>query len=553
MFEKTECHFNTKIDSKEIYDKIFEGKAEKDALSMLTENFVSESKSIITFHRHTLIKHSTNIIYNRDIKTYYATESGYVCYVNNYLSLIPVISVNEEKTKCVAVIPIKDKVKHDLTYGQLMILLHSLKLYQKVKPDLIKEIMNVYDKNKGGVITLLEGIPAVNGKPPIIDLLYNIKVKIGQEDETGRINYKNKNYINNVHKGEVIAKYHPPVMPSIGRDVFGDIIHPRPETTFTYKQGKGLVLDEERGLLLSEYDGILTISTDNEIIISDTKIIEGNVDIAIGNLYVKGHLHIKGDVCNGLEVKTEGNIQIDGNIEESTVWCGQNLTVKGGIIGNDRSSINVKGNCKVSFIRNGNVNCGGDLVTNGSIMHCDIVTQGKIIADHEKRGKIVGGKIHGAMGINVSYVGNNSGVKTNLLAGIDARTKEEIKELKKQSQSIDKIIINHKNMLGAKYFDNPRQFLSKLPRNKILIIKPIIEKLKISLHQKMNLEKKIKSLTEGQDNLKKAFIIIRKCCYEGVVIQINNITKHFNIESTTPGKYIYSEKERDIVLELIDQ
>ncbi len=44
-----------------------------------------------------------------------------------------------------------------------------------------------------------------------------------------------------------------------------------------------------------------------------------------------------------------------------------------------------------------------------------------------------------------------------------------------------------------------------------------------------------------KDSLKRASIIVRKCCYEGVVIQISDLFKHFDIESTTPTKYTFNE------------
>ena len=99
----------------------------------------------------------------------------------------------------------------------------------------------------------------------MIELVYDVRTKVGEEDKQGKINYKDKSYANNVNKGDIIAKYQPPKAPKPGKDIFGDIVRAINETPPTYIQGEGLVLDEKNNVFLASQEGVLIVSEDREI------------------------------------------------------------------------------------------------------------------------------------------------------------------------------------------------------------------------------------------------------------------------------------------------
>ena len=552
MFKITQYHFNKDINTKTLYQKVLSDKGDAKDLSELSQNYVSKNTTLLSSPKN-LIKHTANIHYERKLKTYYAVEPGYINYSKVGLELLPLIWINNNQTRCITIIPIKNKAKKSLSHENLVNALANLNLTEIIDPEKIDKVIALYNNNQGGKVLLAKGEPPINGSPAIIDLIYDVETKIGKEDKTGKIDYRNKGYTSNVSKGEVIAKYQPPKAPHLGRDIFGDAIHPSNDEPPTFIQGEGLELDEENNELIAAGDGILIISEDKEISVSDMEVIVGNVDLNIGNLDVNGGLLIKGDVCPGLEVKANGSIQIEGNVEESSVSAGKNLVIKGGFIGNKQSKMEVTGDCRVGFIRNGLVRGGGNLQIKGFVMSSDITVKGKVIANHEKMGKVIGGKICGARGIDTCFVGNSSGTKTFLTVGVDIEEEEYLEKLEHKIQGIDQSIARLKTLLGNSYFNDPKRFLMNLPKDKLFKVEGIISSLKDNLNQKKLVQKEIEDLSSGKNEFKQTTIIIRKESHEGMSIQIGNKVKHFKHKIPSPTAYIYSREQKDIIPTSVDR
>lgn len=553
MFSSTQYHLNRNIDTKTLYIEFLSGKADANALAELSKNYVVKDTNLLSFSKHTIIKHTPNIYYERTLKTYYASEPGYIYYSKTSIELLPLLYINKYQTKCVAVIPVKDKTKKLLSQESIFNALFNLGLTEFVKKEAIAKAIELYNNNQGGKAVLVQGESPVRGMDAVIELAYDAETKVGREDRHGKIDYKDKSYANNVSKGDLVAKYQPPIAPQHGKDIFGDVIRALNEMPPTYVLGEGLELDEENNVFLAARDGVLTIFDDKEISVSDIEIIKGNVDLNIGNLDVNGALLVKGDVCAGLEIKAKGNIQIEGNVEEASIWAGKNLIIKGGFIGNEQTAIEVQGNFKVGFVRRGRIKGGGDLMIKRFAMNSNISIKGKVIANHEKMGKIIGGTVCGTKGIDTCFVGNSSGIKTQLMVGMDIDGEENTKELENKSQAIDQVILKFKTLLGDSYFRDPKTFLMRLPKDKLAKVKQLIANLKNSLNEKMQIENEINSISNRGNEFKQVAIIIRKESYEGMTIQVGNRIKHFKHKVPTPTKYVYSEEQKDIIPTSVDK
>ena len=67
--------------------------------------------------------------------------------------------------------------------------------------------------------------------------------------------------------------------------------------------------------------------------------IPGDVDFSVGNISFGGDVNIHKSVLDLFRVTSQTNITIGGTIEAAEVHAGQNLIVRGGIVGKDNAHV----------------------------------------------------------------------------------------------------------------------------------------------------------------------------------------------------------------------
>ncbi len=546
MLKNAEYHYNPEIDVKGIYEKILTGAGTSEDFELISENFAAPSRPLITFKgSYKLKRNSEHILYDDTQYTYTFSLPGYVHFHEAEIFFLPFLHINELQTRCDAVVPSRQHTKELLSGSLIKNFCFQMGIALPILDENINNCMRLYNEG-GGKTVLCEGKDPVNGRPPVIELVYEMTQQVGKEDESGNIDYKEKNFVNNVVKGLHVANYIPAVEAYPGRDLFNQTIKPVDEKPFTYKIGEGLELVKRDNRIIAAIDGVLSISTDQTIRITEDQVIAGDVDLASGNIEANGNVVIKKNITPGFTVTARGNITVEGNIEEATVKCGKNLTVKGGISGNPETHVEAGGDIKALFLRNATVKAGGNIDIGQFIMNSMVTSNGVIRAVTEKKGKVVGGSLSGKLGIEVYEAGNLSGVKTALTVGIDIEKEKALHELNEKVKHSNETILKLKGALGNQYFQDPAGFFKRLPPAKIPIIKKVIEELKKAIEQRKMIEAELSShSTDGTRN-KMATITFLKEAHEGVTLQITNITLTPK-GVPTPTTFVFSQEDSAII------
>lgn len=204
------------------------------------------------------------------------------------------------------------------------------------------------------------------------------------EDEHGRVNYRELNLIESVSKGMVLYRWTEPTIGASGHNVFGTELPGILGRTVKAIAGPGTVMDEENRLITADSDGQVTWQND-KISVQNIYEVKGDVDLAVGNIYFKGTVHIKGDVREGFRIMAEGDVLVDGGVEGAQINARGKIIIKNGINGMtkgllkaggdivcryiENSTIQSKGNVSSEVIINSKIVCSGNLELNGPRGH----------------------------------------------------------------------------------------------------------------------------------------------------------------------------------------
>ncbi len=183
-----------------------------------------------------------------------------------------------------------------------------------------KEIKD-YVENMDYVLPLLaaEGAKAVNGRDAFIEYKVRVDNKSVsfEEDESGKVDFKNLELLENVVVGQILAVKAPAEQGVPGRTVTNRIIPARSGKDIKIQHGKGTMLSEDANELTAEINGQV-VSKAGKISVEPIYIINGDVSLETGNIVFLGSVIISGSVLDNFEVKAAGNIEVRGTVQKDS-------------------------------------------------------------------------------------------------------------------------------------------------------------------------------------------------------------------------------------------
>lgn len=316
-------------------------------------------------------------------------------------------------------------------------------------------------------LKVAEGTPPVPGAPEMVQLKKEMTLKIGKVDETGRIDYKEKDSFISVNEGEVIAKVIPAKEPEFGVDVFGKEIPAKVEGVNPYRLGPNVSKDKENpSEVIAEIDGVLEIDEEGRISVENKVTIDGNVNLETGNIHFPGAVEIKGSVEPGFLVEADGNVLIHDNVEDATIKAGGNVIIQNGAIGKERVRITADGSVKCKFSQNAHIRSGGDLFIMESAIQTKVFAKNSV----QIKGAVLGGDIIARHYLDIESAGSSSGVKTHLTAGRDPEIESQVEDLSKKhsdySKRLKEIIDELTQFFGENFIKKIKDILPTLPKHR---------------------------------------------------------------------------------------
>lgn len=353
-------------------------------------------------------------------------------------------------------------------------------------------------------------------------------------DDMGRVDYKTIiNSIKNIKMGDVVAVRIPYSEGIGGKNVFGEAVKAKAGEDKKFIKGENVIEGMNQDELIAMIDGRVSLKNE-EINILPVYEVNGDVDLKSGNIDFLGVVIIKGNVRDGFKVKAEGDVIVEGLVEDATIISGANIFVKNGILGKEGGNgiIRAEGSVNTKFLQNIKVNAKKNIEVLDHILNSDVEADDCILAINGK-GKIIGGRVVAGIKIAAREAGNIYGVKCELEIGVTEQLYNmKIKvdtEYNSKVDEVEKIELGVKKAVEKLYWKNPEldrvKYINELKK----------EIMKIS-EEKHNIDEKIKRSKRGS-------IFIRDTLFKGVIIKIDGVQINPKENFNYVRFYLGDEKE----------
>ncbi len=277
-----------------------------------------------------------------------------------------------------------------------------------------------------------------------------------EEDESGKVDYKTLDLVQNVVAGQVLAVKTPATLGIPGRTITNNRIDAKNGEDVSFEAGKNTILSENGLEIIAQIAGRAVLLA-GVISVDPIYEIKGDVDLNTGNIIFLGTVVIKGSILDGFSVKAAGNIEVRGNIGKAEVESDNEIIVGQGILGKNAGLIKAGTNLYAKFIENANISAGNDVIVKEEVLH-SFVDAGNRVICHGKKGWVVGGRVRAGFEISAKSLGSTAYSDTYLEAGIDPKYKEKLLRLEEEREmnetQLNKIISNIATLQRAKEAGN---------------------------------------------------------------------------------------------------
>lgn len=285
-------------------------------------------------------------------------------------------------------------------------------------------------------VVIARGIPAEHGKDGYFErLIPEVRDRSPRVDETGHVDFRNLGEIMVVHQGERLMYRHSPTSGTPGMTLLGERIDavPGKEIMYATNLSGTECSPDDPNLLLAAITG-------QPVIVRGGMMVEpvytvDDVSTASGNIDFDGSVVVRGDVGNGMSVKASGDIQVGGIVEMAELDAGNNIAVKGGVLGAlgkknvDTPLIKCGGCFSAAYAQQARIDAGDSIFIDDMAMQSELTAINHIRVGNKKRGHIVGGHVQATLSITAKVIGSPNRIRTQCEIGVNPLMHKHLLEL----------------------------------------------------------------------------------------------------------------------------
>ena len=153
-----------------------------------------------------------------------------------------------------------------------------------------------------------------------------------EEKEDGRIDFREACKIENVLQGQLLVTRKPAGKGTNGTDVFGRDVAAKKGREAVMPIGKNVTLSEDKNSLFAKISGVASLQS-GKVIVAPAYTVNGDVDMAVGNIDFDGDVLIEGNVNSGFSVRADGTVTVMGVVEDAHIESGRDIVLKAGNTG----------------------------------------------------------------------------------------------------------------------------------------------------------------------------------------------------------------------------
>ena len=494
----------------------------------------------------------TNVAVLDDGLTYVVAEDvtvSYADYVDGSLRADEPLLVSEDKLRVYLSVHPPSGSGRMLTMELVEKLLSDRGIIQRVDLNAVEQVLSeVASKNMPiHDVVVAEGIAPERGEDARIELKFQQEKIAGTIDErSGRINYKERESIQSVKAGDILAVKTPLKHGKEGVDVFGDIITAEPGTEKVLAPASNVEASDDGLIFTSEIEGIVILTQDNKMWVAKQYEVPGDVDYSTGNLSMEGSLDIKGWIRSGFDVRASGEIRIGGGIENATVKAGGDIYIHGGIIGSGEGSVHAGGNLTARFFENARVHADGNIFVRDDILRSTVSANGSIIVT-EGKGRIRSGSVEAVKGIEVNEIGSDAGVRTRVSVGMESKARKLLDDLTKRLTDFNRTRAKM-DMTLAQYVKNrTKKALLQKTSHKLGKLAKLRREI-VSKEARMTKYRKELVQKMSENEIEPVAVKVRKTVYLGTTVFVYDSVYHVTEDIRGKVLFVLNAEKQSIEL-----
>jgi uncharacterized protein len=494
-----------------------------------------------------------NVTILEDNVTYVVAEGvavGYADYVDGRLCVEDPLQISTDKLSVRLSVHPPSQSGKTLTMDIVEEMLKNSSITHGINQEAIEQALK--EAIAGGIpilnAVIAKGKAPEPGRRARIDLKFQTEKTIGTVDqESGVIDYKERQTLQNVKTGEVLAVKVPPTKGKDGINVYGDIIPAEPDTDEILIPGENVEVSDDGLVLTSAIDGVVVLTHDNKVGVLKQFQVPGHVDYSTGNLSMDGTLDIKGWIRSGFHVQAKGEILVGEGIEGANVEAGADISIKGGIIGSGEGTVHAGGDLTVRFIENAQVHANGNIHIRNDIVRSNVSAGGSIICTGGK-GRIRGGSVSAGKVIEMNEIGSPAGVITHVSVGVVSEFRERLVNISKKLAGYRKskakmdMILAKSDKFG-KDKEIPGELLHKIETLRKNRLKIVIEENRI-VKERDALSKKL-SAPDGE----LLTVKVKGVVYSGTTVFVSGYA--FKVKDDIKGKVTFIFDKEELAVKMI--
>lgn len=298
---------------------------------------------------------------------------------------------------------------------------------------------------RAGPQVIARGVEPVDGADARLDWMGEFFERVAIERPDGSVDHFRRNKTS-VPPNTVLAAWIPPQEGQPGKTVRGQRLDAEPGRPWRPKLHHTVSWTDENQTHIESLVGGQVEYAKERVSVSQVYKVTA-VDFGSSSIDFDGAVDVNGDVLEGFDVKAVGSVSVTGYVEGSNVISGGNLTVKQGIIGRNKVTVSAAGDVEVGFLRELELECGGQIVSAGELMRVDARVGGDVTVTGNR---LVGGNWTVGGSLYVSELGSEAETPTQIVVGVDgdleSKQTEQIEaraevqaEIAKREEQIEKL------------------------------------------------------------------------------------------------------------------
>lgn len=460
------------------------------------------------------------VIQKRQEKGLYSRLYGYVGFFRGILYVIPPVIINRDATAAWLYLGKAPKDKLPTVND-----IHNIVSNERVLPNVANEELDdqieLVRAGKQDRILISRGKPALDGWPEYVEATIKIEKRAGKVLEDGRIDFKERQSIREVHEGEQVGNFIEAQNKQNGYDIYGTELKSE-YRVLGPRMGKNLERDPDNpSIVKSKVNGYLSVKP-KEIDVNETLVIHSDIDYNTGNIDFFGNVEVQGGVQPGFTVSSFGSLTVHGVVDAANAFSSGPMFLKSGAIGKPGTRIESKSDIHTLYLRNAFVKAEGDVEIIDFSYNSTVQSNGSITCT-AKKGVVAGGRYTAWKKIEVNIAGN-VGSETYFASGVDHHLNEKIDTLKKELANIEERGLNIREKINKAFsplfLRNPKAFIEKMEEKKRATAIKVLQELSRISKQSATIQEQIHTLeTKGPAHEFTPAVIILQKKNEGVKVE----------------------------------